>query len=110
MNNDFVKNLNIPNGIVVYNDFDIDENIPFQDQKYSFKQDILQIELSNHLFLDVGWYPKMNPEGHFWIRVIQDYDWQNPLYEEKCRTLEELKNIIEEFALLINNLESKQRK
>lgn len=101
MNNNFVKNLNILNGTVTYNDFDIDENIPFQEQKYSFKQDILQIAFGDHLLLDIGWYPEMSPQGHFWVRMIQDYDWQNPLYEEKCRTLNELKNIIEKFALLV---------
>ncbi len=101
MKNDFVKNLNILNGTIVYNDFDIDEKIPFQNQKYSFKEDILQIEFGEHFLLDVGWYSEFNPEGNFWIRVIQDYDWQNPLYEEKCRTLGELKTVIEKFAMLI---------
>lgn len=101
MNNEFVKNLNILNGIITYNDFDIDENIPFQNQKHSFKEDILQIEFGRHFLLDVGWYPEMDPKGYFVVRAIQDYDWQNPLYEEKCRIQNELKDAIEKTARLI---------
>lgn len=106
MNNEFINNLNILNGIIAYNDFDIDEKIPFQDQKYSFKEDILQIEFGDHFLLDVGWYPEMNPEGYFVVYAIQDYDWQNPLYEEECRTLQELKHTIEKFALLVTTTTS----
>lgn len=106
MKNNFIQNLNIIDGVITYNDFDIDENTPFQDQKYSFKEDILQIKFGKHFLLDVGWYPEFNPKGYFKAYVIQNYDWDNPLYEEKCRTVQELKAVIEKFAALINKLEA----
>jgi len=94
----FIQNIN---GIIIYNDFDTDNNIPFKEQEYSFKNDILQIKFGDKFILDVGWYPEFDPSGHFVIRVILDYDWHNPLLKTKCNTLDELKYTIEQAALLI---------
>lgn len=33
-------------------------------------QDILEVELSDEMFIDVGWYPEHHPDGSFWIRVF----------------------------------------
>lgn len=99
----FVANLNLYDGIVDYNDFDIDENIPFEEQKYSYKEDILQISFGDRFTLDVGWYPEFNPTGHFVIKIIQDKDWLNPVSRIKCKTLSRLKKAIESSALLIKS-------
>lgn len=98
---DFVKDLNIRDGIITYNDFDIDENIPFEDQWYMYKEDILQIRYGDRFILDVGWYPESNPEGHFAVRAILENDWMNPISKIECRTLSELKEAIEKTALFI---------
>ncbi len=50
LNKSFIENLNIPKGIIIYNDFDIDEAIPFEKQKYSYKEDILQRKLAIDLY------------------------------------------------------------
>lgn len=100
--NNFVDNLNILNGVITYNDFDIDENLPFEKQEYSFKEDILQIAFGDRFTLDVGWYPEMNPSGYFVVRAIQDYDWMEPVAKIKCRTLKRLKKAIEKVARIIN--------
>jgi hypothetical protein len=65
----FIKNLKLYDGIITYNDFDIDEARTFQDQEYSYKMDILQISFGNRYILDVGWYPEFDPKGHFWVRA-----------------------------------------
>lgn len=99
----FIDNLNILDGTITYNDFDIDESIPFEKQKYSFKEDILQIMFGDRFLLDVGWYPEMNPAGYFVVNAIQDYDWQKPVTKIKCRTLKRLKKAIEKAAKIIND-------
>ena len=55
---EFISNLNILDGIISYNEFDIDENKPFEDQWYNFSEDILQIKYGKRFILDVGWYPQ----------------------------------------------------
>jgi hypothetical protein len=100
-NNNFIKQLNLFGGKITYNDFDIEEHIPFQNQKFSYKEDILQVRYGKTFLLDVGWYPEMEENGYFKVRAIKDYDWCNPLSEKACRNLNELKRAIEETALII---------
>ncbi len=101
--NNFVANLNLQGGDIVYNDFDIDENLSFEEQKYSYKEDILQITFGDRFILDVGWRREFNPAGHFVIKVIQDKDWLNPVSKIKCKTLSKLKKAIESSASLIHD-------
>lgn len=98
----FIKNLNILDGIITYNDFDIDENRSFQAQEFSYKEDILQITFGERYTLDVGWYPEMNPEGYFVVKGIEDYDWMRPLITIRSRSLAELKAAIEQVAVLLS--------
>ena len=94
--NNFVENLKILDGTITYNDFDIDEILSFEDQKYN-----LQIKYGEGLTLDVGWYPAYNPKGFFVTRAIENYDWETPLSKIKCRSLANLKKAIEKTAILI---------
>ena len=100
--NNFIVNLNILDGVITYNDFDIDPNIPFEIQKYSFKEDILQIEFGERFVLDVGYSPEFEPNGNFVIQAIQDNDWMNPISRIKCQTLDKLKKSIEKTVQLIH--------
>jgi hypothetical protein len=99
--NTFIKNLNILDGIITYNDFDIDPKNPFENQKYSFKEDILQIKFGSRFILDVGWQPEFDEKGYFITRVVIDHDWMNPLLELKCKDLGELKKDIEKASIVI---------
>lgn len=100
--NNFIKNLNILDGTIIYNDFDIDENTPFEEQKYSYKQDMLQIGFGKRFVVDIGWLPDFKPNGYFVVQAIQDYDWMNPLFKTKCRTFDELKKAIETAVIIID--------
>jgi hypothetical protein len=99
---DFVATLNILDGVITYNDFDIDENLPFEKQEYSFKEDILQIKFGDRFTLDVGWYPEMNPKGFFTVYGIVDCDWEDPIAKIRCKNLKTLKKAIEKVARIIN--------
>lgn len=100
--NNFIKKLNLLDGVITYNDFDIDEYIPFKDQWYMYKEDILQVCFGRRFILDVGFYPSGNPNGCFAIKAILDNDWEHYLSKIKCCTLVELKNAIERTAIFIN--------
>jgi hypothetical protein len=102
-NDNFISSVNILDGIIAYNSFDIDDKIPFESQRHSLKEDILQIKFGDRFLLDVGWYPEMDPNGHFVARAIQDYDWKNPLSKIESHSLSELKKAIEEVAALITS-------
>lgn len=40
----FIHNLNIYDGHITYDSFEIDENLPFDQQVYEYRDDLLQIE------------------------------------------------------------------
>lgn len=100
--NNFIDGLNILNGTITYNDFDINEDTLFENQRYSFKLDMLQISFGDRFILDVGWQPDFDQNGHFVVRAIQDYDWLNPLVKIKPRSLKTLKKAIEKAAKIID--------
>ncbi len=104
--NIFIESLNILNGKIVYCDFDINENIAFADQKFSFKEDILQVEFDDNFLLDVGWYPEMEENGSFTVLAIKNNNWTKPFLKLKCRTLSELKDVIEKAVTFINDQHS----
>ncbi len=101
-NNSFIKKLNLLDGKIVWDGFDIDENIPLEKQVDSLREDMLQIGFGKRFVVDVGWQPDFELNGNFIIRAIQDYDWMNPLYRVKCRAFDELKKAIEEAVLVID--------
>ena len=41
-------------------------------------QDVLEIELPNGVFIDVGWYPEHDLGGKFLVRMFRD-SWENQL-------------------------------
>ena len=102
MKNNFIERLNIYDGLITYNDFDIDEEKSFEEQMYSCKEDILQIAFGERFTLDVGWYPEMKKSGNFLVRGIQDFYWLEPVIVIKCRTLNRLKCAIEKVAQFLS--------
>jgi hypothetical protein len=78
-------------GVVVYDDFNIDENATLDQQILELKEDMLQIKLSESHTLDVGWYPSFDISGNFRVFLVENSDWQNPLYDGSANTVEQLK-------------------
>lgn len=46
-------------------------------------EDLLEIELANGIFIDVGWYPHKDSMGCFVLSVFKE-DWDNLLQDEVC--------------------------
>ena len=51
----------------------------------------------------MGWYPEYDPDGQFIIQLIKNELWSNPTYKYRCRSQDELHNIIE---IVINHVDS----
>lgn len=89
----------LKSGEVIYNDCEIDPNLPFEDQEWSFKEDILQIKFdaAEHAYtVDVGWNPEFKKNGKFVIQVIKDYVWERPIFHRRVKTFVELKACLQE--------------
>jgi hypothetical protein len=57
-NKNFIHGINIHDGIITFNDFDINEDTSFGQQKYSYKEDMLQVAFGDRFILDVEHDPK----------------------------------------------------
>lgn len=99
----FLKNIRLKNVKIAYDDFDICPEKSFEEQKWSFKEDILQLTMGNNYIVDVGWYPEHSPCGFFRIEVIKNFDWEYPLFEKKCKDIMVLKNYLQEAIDFVNH-------
>ena len=79
-------------GKVVFWDLDtIDESRPLADQNEHLKEDLAQIEFPAGVVLDVGWYPEFAATGNFVVCVVQQGDWERPLFRKDAVTTENLR-------------------
>ncbi|WP_396335470.1 hypothetical protein [Bacillus sp. IG6] len=102
--------LRIPQGWTVsYNkliDIDPDQLEEDSDDWFNFTSSLLQLEhKESRLILDVGWYEDIEPSGTFYVLLIKNLDWENPLEDMDTRRPEKLVSQIE--AILQNAAEQK---
>jgi hypothetical protein len=74
----------------------IDESRPLADQMEHLKEDLAQIEYPAGIVLDVGWYPEFDATGNFVVCVVQQGDWEQPLFQTSASTAEDLNATIVE--------------
>ena len=91
-------------GTIEFFDCDIDPEISLDKQLDSLKEDMCQVRYDNNLILDFGWYPSFNINGCFQIRVISNYNWEEPILIQKAKNLSSLKMIISEAVEFIRKL------
>jgi hypothetical protein len=92
--------LNIPDDwIITYNNFfDIDPlKLENNDILWdNFTEDLFQIKNEHkNILLDLGWYPEMNPNGNYCIKLIQGNNWEEPLVNINNKDKNEIIKIIE---------------
>lgn len=97
MNIDFSRK----KGDVVFDDFSLRNNLHLDKQIDSLKEDMLQVEFPNGYILDVGWRPSFDISGTFYIYLIKDFDWENPIYNSSTRDIYSLEA---EIMNALNNL------
>ncbi|KHN55406.1 hypothetical protein [Pectobacterium fontis] len=93
--------LSIKSGNVTFDDFHIDEEQPLENYLDILKEDMLQIEFPGEFILDVGWRPSFDIKGRFFIALIKNYDWENPIYHSSAKNIEDLKTKINEAVKII---------
>ena len=79
-------NIHLNNGIIIYDEFNIDPNRPPKDQIMELQEDLLQIQYENNVVVDVGWYPELDPSGKFIVNIIKDSDWSHPIYKKAVKS------------------------
>ena len=94
-----LEGITLKSGEVIYNDCEIDPNLSFEEQEWSFKEDILQIKFDtaeSAYTVDVGWIPEFNKNGKFVVQVIKNYEWEKPISSKKVKTFAALKKCLQE--------------
>lgn len=96
------EDIQLKYGKILYMDIDIDLKKNFEEQEWSYKEDMLQIGFGKHYIIDVGWLPEHEKNGNFILTVVKDFDWNNPLVRKKVKSFIKLKKSLE---IEINKLE-----
>jgi len=60
-------------------------------------QDLLEVELPRGIFIDVGWYPDHDPNGHYRI-VVFERSWDNQLADYVTTDVTDVKFQVESLA------------
>jgi hypothetical protein len=97
------ENVNFEQGMIVYNDLQIDEHDSLENQLDNLKEDLFQVNYEDRFIIDVGWFPSFSKDGAFRIVVIEDFEWDNPIYQKTCRSIMELKKYIEESITVVKS-------
>jgi len=93
------------NGKITHNDLHhIDTQKLLSDQISQLKEDMFQVRYGERLIIDIGWFPSFSTEGHFRTVVIQDFDWETPVFEKTCKDMDVLKNHLSEAIVVVSSL------
>lgn len=96
------KDLDFHPGKVVFNDFDIDIERPLNEQEFSLKEDILQVNYNDEFIIDIGWYPEFDIKGEFKISVIENFEWDEPIMQKKCNDIKTLHEYTKECISFVS--------
>ena len=91
-------NIDINNGLVVFDDISwLTDDFNSHEQVDYLKEDMLQIEFPKNLLLDVSWRPSFEEDGAFYVYMIKDEDWENPVAQAKVFDVVSVKKAMLEF-------------
>lgn len=91
----------IKGGIVIFDNFHIDEKQPLENFLEDLKEDMLQVEFPGGFLLDIGWRPSFNIQGSFFVFLIKDYNWGAPIFSDSASNIEVLKLKVSEAVRLV---------
>jgi len=91
-------------GEVIYNDFEINPDVPIEYQIDSLKEDLFQVNYFDKYLIDVGWYPEFNANGNFRTVVVKDFNWEKPVFQKLSNDIYELTHIMEECVSFVSQL------
>jgi hypothetical protein len=91
----FSDTIDFSPGLVVYEEFSLNEKAEWIDDVDNLNEDLLQVTFPGNIFLDIGWYPAQTARGQFQVRVIRDMDWDNPVFYAEVASLGVLRSVLE---------------
>jgi hypothetical protein len=90
-------------GTVVFWDLDfLDPLKPLINQIDDLKEDLAQIRYPGAVLVDIGWFPEFSSEGSFVVSVVREPHWDEPLFREEHRTVDELLRRLPEAVRIAN--------
>lgn len=98
-----IHDISIGSGKIVFNDFP--DNVEFNTPEAyeELKEDLIQIVYSDQFIIDVGWYPSFQENGKFTLYLIQNNDWERPVFKKRTRSVKVVMKTIEEYAAYIDS-------
>lgn len=90
-------------GVVKYNTYNIDFDKPLSGQREELNEDLIQVEFQGGYILDIGWFPECDEKGNLIIQLINNYEWENPVYKKKAKDLVSLYQCIEYILKTLKN-------
>lgn len=87
--------------VITFNEFPLEAGDSLQNRIDDLKEDMLQAVFPSGRLLDIGWRPSFDPDGSFFIVVVHNNDWENPVSLATATTLEELE---EEVSAILNKI------
>lgn len=91
-------------GRIIYNEYDIDLDRPLEEQEFELTEDLVLIEYSENLMLDIGWYPEFSLDGNLIVKVIKNKEWNKPIFEEMVYSNNQLLSAIKSALDVIENI------
>ncbi|MCB0140291.1 MAG: hypothetical protein KDE50_10320 [Caldilineaceae bacterium] len=85
-----INEIDFSPGNVTYVDFPLTLDMPPLNHLDKLKEDMLQVEYDDNIIVDVGWYPSRDPHGRFRLYVIQELDWENPIFSAETRGIKDI--------------------
>lgn len=70
---------------------DLDATAPLAGQRRELREDLAQVAYGRGVVIDVGWYPAGSMEGGFAVLVVRDRDWERPLSDQRCASVDALR-------------------
>ena len=83
--------IDFKSGRITYNEFHVNFNLPFSEQEDCLTEDLLQVEYENGYLIDLGWYPEYDETGKFILQLINNGNWEKPIYKKQSRDWKQLK-------------------
>ena len=103
------KELDFLPGEVTYDTFDVNQDIPFEDQIDELREDLFQVSYGGEKYtIDIGWLPGGNPKGNFVVTLISGYDWEEPIYQKRTNDWIALNKCVEESVKIVRRLLTKR--
>ena len=86
----------IKKGGITYNELHMCPTNGLNERIYALKEDLLQINFEHkNIIIDIGWYPEFDPKGSFVIKVVKDFNWEQPLCEQRTKCIKEVYEVLE---------------